>query len=127
MPQLTLDDGNAGFGSYNGYPQLFKEHEYSYSDMVSINHGAHNVKIGADIKRNIENSEFNVARPSYEFFDTIWMAADAPYFEVAGVDPGFVSGQPAHLASNVRHWRNIELGAYFQDDWKATRRFTLNL
>ena len=127
VPQLTLDDGNAGFGSYNGYPQLFKEHEYSYSDMVSINHGSHNIKVGADIKRNIENSEFNVARPSYEFFDTIWMAADAPYFEVAGVDPGFVSGQPAHLASNVRHWRNIELGAYFQDDWKATRRFTLNL
>ena len=127
VPQLTLDDGNAGFGSYNGYPQLFKEHEYSYSDMVSINHGSHNIKVGGDIKRNIENSEFNVARPSYEFSDSIWMAADAPYFEVAGVDPGFVSGKQAELASNVRHWRNIEFGAYFQDDWKATRRLTLNL
>ena len=127
VPQVALDDGNAGFGSYNGYPQLFKEDVYSYGDMVSINHGSHNIKVGADIKRNIENSEFNVARPSYEFSDTIWFAADAPYFEVAGVDPGFVSGKPAELASNIRHWRNIELGAYFQDDWKATRRLTLNL
>jgi Carboxypeptidase regulatory-like domain/TonB dependent receptor len=127
VPQLAFDDGNAGFGSYNGYPQLFKEHEYMYSDMVSINHGSHNIKVGGDVKRNIENSEFNVARPSYEFLDTIWFAADAPYFEVAGVDPGFVSGKPAQLASNVRHWRNIEFGAYFQDDWKVARRLTLNL
>jgi hypothetical protein len=127
VPQLAFDDGNAGFGSYNGYPQTFKEDQYIYSDMVSINHGSHNIKIGADIKRNIENSEFNVARPSYEFADSIWFAADAPYFEVAGVDPGFVSGNPAQLASNVRHWRNVEFGAFFQDDWKISRRLTLNL
>ena len=95
--------------------------------MISISHGAHNIKIGADIKRNIENSEFNVARPSYEFADTIFFAADAPYLEVAGVDPGFISGNPAQLASNIRHWRNLEFGAYFQDDWKITRRLTLNL
>src|SRR5207248_5722971 len=74
VPQVTLDDGNAGFGSYNGYPQFFKEHEYSYGDMLSINHGSHNIRIGGDIKRNIENSEFNVARPSYEFFDSIYFA-----------------------------------------------------
>jgi len=127
VPQVTLDDGNAGFGSYNGYPQLFKEHEYSYGDMVSISHGSHNIKVGAEFKRNIENSEFNVARPSYEFTDSIWFAADAPYFEVAGVDPGFVSGRPAQLASNVRHWRNLEFGTFVQDDWKVSRRLTLNL
>jgi hypothetical protein len=127
VPSIVMDDGTSGFGSYNGYPQLFKEHQYVYSDMVSINHASHNIKIGADFKRNIENSEFNVARPSYEFFDTIWFAADAPYLEVAGVDPGFVSGNPAQLASNIRHWRNLEFGAYVQDDWKVTRRLTLNL
>jgi len=127
VPSIVMDDGTSGFGSYNGYPQLFKEHEYTYSDMVSINHGAHNIRIGADVRRNIENSVFNVARPSYEFADTIWFAADAPYLEVAGVDPGFISGKPAQLASNERHFRNIEFGAYFQDDWKVTRRLTLNL
>ena len=127
VPQPAFDDGNAGFGSYNGYPQLFKEHEYSYSDMLSINMGKHSMKAGVDVKRNIENSEFNVARPSYEFADTMFFAADAPYFEVAGVDPGFISGNPAQLATNVRHWRNIEFGAFFQDDWKVSRRLTLNL
>src|SRR5205807_8897745 len=39
----------------------------------------------------------------------------------------FVSGQPAQLAANARHWRNWEYGFFFQDNWKVSRRLTLNL
>ncbi len=128
VPSIYFDDSSTGFGSYSGYPQFFKEHIYTYGDMLSINHGSHNLKVGVDIKRNIENSEFNIARPSYEFSDPIFFAADAPYAMTAGVDPGFVSGTNAgQLFDNYRHWRNVEFGAYFQDDWKVTRRLTLNL
>lgn len=127
VPDIRFDDGVMGFGSYSGYPQTFHENIYTYSDMVSISKGKHNIRIGADLRRNIENSEFSVARPSYYFFDPLFFAADAPYTQTAGVDPGIVSGQPAQLSSNVRHWRNWEVGAYFQDDVKVTRNFTLNL
>jgi len=127
VPQAYFDDGTAGFGSYAGYPQFFKEHDYSYGDMVSISHGKHSIKVGVDIKRNIENSEFNVARPSFEMFDLGYFAADAPAEQIAGIDPGFADGSTPHLASNVRHWRNVEYGTYFQDDWKVSRRVTLNL
>jgi outer membrane receptor protein involved in Fe transport len=137
VPGVTLEDGEVGFGSYNGYPQSFKENVYTYSDMVSIGHGNHNFKVGADFRRNIENSEFNVARPSYYFYDQVFFAADAPYAELAGVDPGICKAPcpassynpapSASLLSNVRHWRNLEFGAYFQDDWKITKRLTLNL
>ncbi|HEY7095840.1 MAG TPA: carboxypeptidase regulatory-like domain-containing protein [Terriglobales bacterium] len=127
VPDIRFDDGSMGFGSYAGYPQTFHENIYTYSDMVSISHGKHNLKIGADFRRNIENSEFNVARSSYYFFDPVYFAADAPYTQTAGVDPGIIDGVPAHLASNFRHWRNLEMGAYFQDDWKVTRNLTLNL
>jgi outer membrane receptor protein involved in Fe transport len=127
VPSIYFDDGTAGFGSYSGYPQFFKEHDYSYGDMVSISHGRHSIKVGVDIKRNIENSEFNVARPSYEMFDPTYFAADAPAGESAGVDPGFVNNSPAQLATNVRHWRNLEFGTYVQDDWKVSKRLTLNL
>src|SRR5713226_1545871 len=103
--------------------------------MVSISHGNHNIKVGADFRRNLENSEFSVARPSYEMFDPLFFAADAPAEEDAGVNPGicappcssFNQTPQAALQSNVRHWRNLEVGAYFQDDWKVTRRLTLNL
>ena len=143
VPSTSFDDGSVGFGSYSGYPQFFKENIYSYSDMVSITHGNHNMKVGADVRRNIENSEFNVARPSYYFNDPLFFAADAPYGEAAGVNPGIckppcsqstiqqlvTSGTipNANLESNIRHWRNVEFGAYFQDDWKATKRLTLQL
>ena len=135
VPQISFDDGSLGFGSYAGYPQFFKENVYSYSDMVSLSHGNHSMKIGADIRRNIENSEFNVARPSYYFQDPLFFAVDSPYTQTAGVDPGICSAPctsfnpnpQGQLASNVRHWRNIEFGAFFQDDWKVSRRLTLNL
>lgn len=129
VPAISILDGTASFGSYSGYPQFFKDHEYSYGDMVSIGHGNHNIKIGGDLRRNLENSEFNVARPSYLFNDPFQFAADAPGAEIAGVNPGFVNGGngAAQLETNVRHFRNWEVGAYFQDDWKVTKRLTLNL
>lgn len=136
VPDVSFDDGVAGFGSYNGYPQFFKDHVYSYGDMVSINHGNHSFKIGADLRRNLENSEFNVARPSYGFTDPLFFAADTPGLQAAGVNPGFCTADPctsfspdpqAALQTNIRHWRNWEVGAYFQDDWKVSRRLTLNL
>src|SRR5262245_28484793 len=134
VPQIglggILDDGTAGFGSYAGYPQTFKEHIYTYSDMVSISRGKHNFKIGGDFRRNIENSLFSVARPSYEFFDPLFFGADAPAEENAGVDPGicappcssFNLTPTPQLAENTRHWRNLEFGAYFQDDWKVSKK-----
>jgi hypothetical protein len=128
VPAVGFDDGTIGFGSYNGYPQTFHENIYTYSDLVSITKGKHSIKIGGEARRNMENSEFNVARPSYYFFDPLFFAVDRPYNEAAGVNPNFSAGiNQAHLLSNVRHWRNWEYGFYFQDDWKIHPRLTLNL
>ena len=127
VPAIGFSDGTVGFGSYNGYPQFFHENIYNYVDVISLSHGKHSLKGGAEIRRNIENSDWNAGRPSYYFFDQLFFAIDQPYDESAGVDPGFVSGQPAQLATNNRHWRNWEYGFFFQDDWKVTRRLTLNL
>ncbi len=127
VPSIGFDDGTLGFGSYSGYPQTFRENIYNYTDLVSVNHGKHSLKAGGELRRNIENSDWDVGRPSYYFFDSLFFAIDSPYFEGAGVDPGIISGTPAHLETNIRHWRNWEVGAYLQDDWKISKRFTLNL
>jgi len=127
IPSVGFDDGTAGFGSYNGYPQYFHENIYSYGDMMTFIKGKHTMKAGADFRRNLENSEFNIARPSYYFMDQIFFAADAPYKMVGGTDPGFINQRPAQLADNFRHWRNLEVGAYFQDDWKVSRKLTINM
>ena len=127
VPDIVFDDSTLGFGSYSGYPETFRENIYTYADMVSVSRGKHNVKAGVDVRRNIENSDWNVGRPSYSFFDSLFFAADAPYGEGAGVDPGFIGNTPAHLETNIRHWRNWEVSVYAHDDWKLSPHLTLNL
>jgi outer membrane receptor protein involved in Fe transport len=128
VPYIYFATGEAPFGAYNGYPQFFHENIYNFSDLLSITHGKHALKTGFDIARNQENSEFNVARPYYYFFDPLYFAADTPASEPgAGVDPGIISGKPAQLATNNRAWRNLNWGAFIQDDWKFSSHLTLNL
>ncbi len=133
VPSIAFDSAEIGFGSYNGYPQFFKENIYTYADMLSITKGKHNIKVGYELRRNLENSEFDVGRPSYYFTDPVTFSIDAPYEIVTGTDPCIVNAAApscasgSHLESNFRHWRNWEHGAYFQDDWKISRRLTLNL
>ena len=127
VPAIGFDSGDVQFGAYNGYPQFFNENVFNYTDMVAIVKGKHSLKIGASYKRNQENSEFNVGRPSYYFFDQFYFAANAPYYQAAGVNPELGSGQPSHLDTNIRGFRNYEMGFYVQDDWKVSKHFTLNL
>jgi hypothetical protein len=127
VPYVGFGTGEIGFGAYNGYPQFFQENIYSFSDMLSITRGKHAFKTGFNIDINQENSEFNVARPSYYFLDEVFFAADLPAEEAAGVDPGILTNTPAELATNNRAFRNKDWGAFFQDDWKVTSHLTLNL
>lgn len=126
VPAIFIDDSTLGFGAAE-LPEAFHESIYTYADSLTLSHGKHSVKAGADLRRNIENSDWNFGRPSYSFFDPLFFSIDAPYGQFAGVDPGIISGAPAHLAPSIRHWRNWEIGVYFQDDWKVRPRLTLNL
>lgn len=133
VPEVYFDTGEVDFGNYNGYPQIFHEEVFQYSDMVSISRGKHTLKFGGSVQRNYENSEFNVARSSYEFADSVAFAAAKVESQTAGVNPGAVdvvtgvsTGQAA-LSSNIRAWRNVEFGAFVNDDFKVTPRLTLTL
>ncbi len=127
VPSILFDDGISGFGTEKGSPQNFRENIYNYNDVLSIARGKHNLKAGIELRRNIENSDFNAGRPEYSFFDSLFFAIDAPYLEDVGVNPGFANGSTAVLATSIRHWRNWDIGAYLNDDWKVSRRLTLTL
>jgi len=127
VPEADFDTGQPSFGAYNGYPQFFNENVFNFKDMLSLSKGTHSLKVGGEFKRNFENSEFNVGRPDYAFIDPVFFAADLPYIEAAGVNPELFSGSPSHIDTNIRAWRNYELGFFGQDDWKVTRKFALNL
>lgn len=128
VPLIAESTGTTTFGAYNGYPQIFHENTLSWGDTLSITKGKHGLKMGADVRRNQENSEFNVGRPSYYFFDVVTLALDDPYYEIGGVDPGIAAGTNlAQLSSNFRGWRGTEVGFFINDDWKVRSNLTLNL
>ena len=127
VPVIVPDDIVVGFGSAGGSPQDFREHIYNYSDLFSWSRGKHNLEIGFELERNIENSVINPGRPIYQFFDSLFFAIDAPYLENVGVDPGFATGTPAHLETSIRHWRDWNVGTYVTDNWRVSRRLTLDL
>ena len=125
VPSVNLDV--EGFGSREGVPDDLKENIYNVGDSLSILRGRHNLKLGVDLRRNREDNDLNAGRPGYFFFDSLFFAIDAPVAEDVGVDPGFSSGIPAHLETNVRHWRNWYAGLYIKDDWKLSRRLAINI
>ena len=127
VPTVSFDDGTVGFSAAKGLPQSVRESVYNFSDLLSWTHGTHEIKAGVEVGRDLESSDVDAGRPAYSFFNSLFFAVDAPHSEDVGVDPGFATGVAAHLATSVRHWRNWSSGAYFRDDWKLSRRFTLNL
>lgn len=139
IPLIGFDSGEDKMGAYNGFPQLFEDEVFEFRDTVSINKGNHGMKAGFEFRARREPSEFNVGRPSYYFFDVFWFAVDAPYFQIAGVDPGVAVSRTdpvtarspkvkdPFLQSNIRDWRSKEFSFFFNDDWKVRPNLTFNL
>jgi Carboxypeptidase regulatory-like domain/TonB dependent receptor len=125
VPLVSLDV--LGFGANSGDPGRSQQNILNLNEVFSTVHGKHNSKFGGELRRNRDNTEVNAGRPAYRFFDSLFFAIDAPFSEEVGIDPGFSSNSPAHLETNLRHWRNWNIGVFLKDDWKVSRRLTLSL
>src|ERR1700676_1762059 len=53
---LTIDALSGGFGASNAIPQFFTENEFQYKDDISITHGKHALKFGAEYRRTRNGS-----------------------------------------------------------------------
>ncbi len=127
VPGVVPHDIIMGFGNGPTAGAIIRESTYDYSDLISFTHRKHNLRAGAELRRNLENSDAGSGRPIYDFFDSLFFAIDAPFSQFVGVDPGFTTGSPAQLAASIRHWRYWDVGAFLEDDWRISRRLTLNL
>jgi hypothetical protein len=127
VPGVVPHDIIMGFGNGPTAGAIVRESTYDYSEMISLTHRKHSLRAGVDLRRDLENSEAGSGRPIYDFFDSLFFAIDAPFSQSVGVDPGFASGSPAQLAESIRHWRYWDVGAFLEDDWRISRRLTLNL
>ena len=130
-----LTSGGALIGDNNsqlsytgdGGPYLVKEYTVQGLDALSWNHGAHAFKFGANIINRRVN--FFQGNDSKGFFNFVSAGSGVPNwtgYDASEALVGF-SNYSLGASSDFFDTHNWETGYFGQDDWKVSRRLTLNL
>lgn len=119
IPLLITNDIFPEFGGAStNFDQADVDNTFNFADTLAWTHGKHTFRMGAEYRRYQINLFNNFAENGFLFFNSF------NDFLVGNLGNGesFVgTGQTG------RDFRGNDIGAYFQDDWKITRKLTLNL
>ncbi|MGA2002371.1 MAG: TonB-dependent receptor [Terriglobales bacterium] len=143
MPSVIsyFDSPQIGFGMADNLPQFFTENEFIYKDDVSISHGKHNFKTGAEYSRTRNGSSFDVEENGYIYtMDAEDLVTDGTftnnwenyYFGGQYFGGLAIAGASLNPTTNLRPeyyrgFRANEVAAYLQDDWRVSSRLTVNM
>ncbi len=121
VPAAISSNVQGRFNAFTRFPLQHFRRNYEISNRLSWTKGAHFLKFGGSIRiAQLDLQEFFQGDPALVFNGQI--SGDAGSDLVLGRP--FTSTQIAEL---VNEPRQKEWGFFFQDDWKATSRLTLNL
>ena len=118
------------FGTNVNVPQQNSQRKWQFKDDISFSHGRHTFKTGVDYVWEPAVGGFFISNPTIHltfFDDPSTITTDTKSYPQGFATPGAIqtitdtAGDPYYS----QHPRMF--GVYFQDDWKATRRLTLNL
>ena len=129
----SLLGGGALIGGFNGQieysgdfgPFLVPQNTFQYSDTVSLTHGSHNIRTGANIIRR----QVNLFRPNRGkgFFFIGPGTGKTTGYEVSELLVGFIDNYTIGPPFGMVGTRNWETGYFVHDDWRVSPRLTLNL
>ena len=95
-----------------------------FIDHISYSAGKHSLKFGGELHRSDFNGgAFGNARGSITFLGGVALAASTPLEDFFAGDPFKASVQVGDPTLHIHNWA---YGAFFQDDWRATRNLTVN-
>ncbi len=120
------------FGTNTNVPQQSYQRKWQFRDDLSIARGNHSLKTGFDYVWEPQLGGFFEFNPTLEidFFDLpSVITTNKTKYPQGFATPGAVAGMSATAGNPYFDLPGGAkmFGVYFQDDWKATRRFTLNL
>ena len=120
--------GTAQFSGIGGAaPNLAIENTFQAADDLSFTHGRHTFKTGVDIRRYRFD---NIYGGGTLIFGSIFSSSSNKSASGAPL-ADFLMGYPSNTdGKQLLDWarqRDLYAGTYFQDDWKITKKFTLNI
>jgi hypothetical protein len=129
VPTVTFGSGEY-FGTNGNVPQQSFQKKWQFKDDLSIIRGKHNFKVGFDFLYEPTLGgffEFNPT-PAVTFFDDpSKILTDKADYPLGFATPGAVSGI-SETSGNPYFLLSAKMfGLYFQDDWKVSKRLTVNL
>ena len=95
-----------------------------FIDHVSYTAGKHSLKFGGELHRNeVSGGAFGNARGSITFLGGVALPASTALEDFFAGDPFKASVQVGDPTRQIHNWA---YGAFFQDDWRATKNLTIN-
>jgi outer membrane receptor protein involved in Fe transport len=127
-PNIYFDNGfQAGF-SVQG-PTTFANNTFGFLDTVTWIRGRHNFKFGGGLSAYQNNTVYDYyVNGEFDFYSSYYGASGTPATGNPFAD--FLLGAPSQLfqypaaPSNIR---SKAFASFFQDEWRVTKTFTLNL
>ena len=108
-------------------PYLVPQTSYDWNDAATWTKGAHTFKAGASIIRRQLNLYRPITGKGYFFLCGNGGANSATGYEVSDLLAGFVCSYQDGVPFGTIGTRSWEDGIFAQDDWRITKKLTLNL
>ena len=113
-------------GGPNNIPQDFVNNTYNLADQFIYIKGAQTIKVGVDVRRVQQNS-LSISNGRGLFTFSASSSAPTTGFAFADLLLGYPTSTTNNPFAPKIYIRTSGLATYFQDDWKVSRRLTLNL
>ncbi len=120
-PRFVVDN-HATIGTQDNQPVQFDTTDFQASAKFTNIRGNHNIKYGFNYNYVMfQQPGLNNGRGTYRF------RGRRTNHPIADLQLGWLHNVTRRAGINRPEWRQIAMGAFFNDDWKATRKLTLNL
>jgi hypothetical protein len=117
IPNIRVPGAFTELGAFHNFPKIVgPDKVYDFIDQISYLHGKHAFKFGGELRRDlVHQATFRGGRGRVVFDSLEAFLAGTPS------NASFLAGDPTR---NLSQWL---YAGYIQDDWRITKRITLNL